>query len=166
MGNCFYHLSIAISDEAPARAVPARYLYIQKERYPGRGMEMSFIKKPFKKFIEGSKTAEADQYIDLGELTFEGEGALGVGAKSMVKVAEVYRYEDINELTPHVYNGNILIVDYNSIANDELALKRITNELKSVARDTGGDVAGIGKNLLIATPSGIKVDRTKIKGSY
>jgi SepF-like predicted cell division protein (DUF552 family) len=84
----------------------------------------------------------------------------------MVRVAEVYRYEDINQLTSHIYNGNILIVDYNSIANDELALKRITNELKSVARDTGGDVAGIGKGILIATPGGVKVDRHKLRGSY
>ena len=127
---------------------------------------MSFLKKPFKKFKEGGEI-ETDEYIDLSELEFEEESALlGVGAKSFVKVAEIYRYEDISNLTTHIYNGNILIVDYNSIANDELALKRVTNELKSVARDVGGDVAGIGKNLLIATPTGIKVDRTKIKGSY
>ncbi len=127
---------------------------------------MSFIKKPFKKFKEGA-VKETDQYIDLGDMTFEDvPTTLGTGVKSMVKVAEVYRYEDINELTAHIYNGNILIVDYNSIANDELALKRITNELKSVARDTGGDVAGIGKGILIATPGGVKVDRHKLRGSY
>ncbi|MFQ5909200.1 MAG: cell division protein SepF [Thermoplasmata archaeon] len=127
---------------------------------------MSFIKKPFKKFKEAA-VKETDQYIDLGDMTFEDiPTTLGTGVKGMVKVAEVYRYEDINQLTSHVYNGNILIVDYGSIANDELALKRITNELKSVARDTGGDVAGIGKNLLIATPGGIKVDRQKVRGSY
>lgn len=127
---------------------------------------MSFIKKPFKRFKEGA-TKEADQYIDLGDMTFEDvPSTLGSGVKSMVKVAEVYRYEDISELTSHVYNGNILVVDYNSIANDELALKRITNELKSVARDTGGDVAGIGKGFLVATPGGVKVDRHKLRGSY
>lgn len=127
---------------------------------------MSFIKKPFKKFKEGT-VRETDQYIDLGDMTFEDvPTTLGSGVKSMVRVAEVYRYEDINQLTSHVYNGNILIVDYNSIANDELALKRITNELKSVARDTGGDVAGIGKGILIATPGGVKVDRHKLRGSY
>ena len=83
-----------------------------------------------------------------------------------VKVAELYRYEDLSALTNLVYNGSILILDYNGISNDQLALKRVINELKSVARDTGGDVAGIAKNTLIVTPSGTKVDRKKIKGLY
>ncbi len=127
---------------------------------------MAFLKKPFRKFKEGG-AIEGDEYIDLGELNFEDEGALlGGAADSYVRVAEVYRYEDISDLTTHLYEGNILIVDYNSISNDQLALKRITNELKSVARDVGGDVAGIGRNMLMATPGGMKIDRNKIKGSY
>ncbi|MFQ6059779.1 MAG: cell division protein SepF [Thermoplasmata archaeon] len=125
------------------------------------------MKKPFKRFREGAKTSETEDYIDLGSITFEDESrVLGAGAKSFVRVAEIYRYEDISNLTNQVYEGNILIVDYDSLANDELAMKRITNELKSVAQDVGGDVAGIGKNLLMCTPGGIKIDRTKIKGTY
>ncbi len=127
---------------------------------------MAFIKKPFKRLAEGGSAAEADTYIDLGELTFDGEGgALGEPVEHLVKVAEVYRYEDISDLTTHVYNGNILVIDYTSLSSDELALKRITAELKSAVRDAGGDVAVIGKNLLMATPSGIKIDRAKIKGN-
>jgi len=124
---------------------------------------MAFIKKPFKKLKEGS--AESEGYIDLGELIFEDAGGpLGEPLKAMVKVAELYRYEDIADLTTHVYNGNILLIDYSAIASDDFALKRITAELKNAARDLGGDVAGVGKNLIIATPSGIKVDRNKIRG--
>ncbi|TLZ74661.1 MAG: DUF552 domain-containing protein, partial [Methanobacteriota archaeon] len=84
----------------------------------------------------------------------------------LVKVAEVYRYEDIADLTTHVYNGNILMIDYTSLASDDLALKRITAELKSAVRDCGGDVAVVGKNILMATPAGIKIDRAKIKGAF
>src|SRR5213594_5229995 len=75
-----------------------------------KGCGMAFIKKPFRRLSEG---AEADTYIDLGELNFEGEGgALGEPVEHLVKVAEVYRYEDIADLTTHVYNGNILLIDY------------------------------------------------------
>src|SRR2546422_8934771 len=124
---------------------------------------MAFIKKPFRRLSEG---AEADTYIDLAELSFDGEGgALGEPVEHLVKVAEVYRYEDIADLTTHVYNGNILMIDYTSLASDELALKRITAELKSAVRDCGGDVAVVGKNVLKATPAGIKLDRAKIKGA-
>ena len=128
---------------------------------------MAFIKKPLRRLAEGD--TEADTYIDLGELSFEGEGgggALGEPVDHLVKVAEVYRYEDVGDLTTHVYNGNILLIDYTSLSSDELALKRITAELKSAVRDCGGDVAVVGKNFLMATPAGIKIDRAKIKGAF
>lgn len=56
------------------------------------------------------------------------------------------------------------MVDYSSIANDDLTMRRIISELKSIARDVNGDVAGVGKNLLVVTPSGMKISRKKIKG--
>jgi filamentous hemagglutinin family protein len=58
------------------------------------------------------------------------------------------------------------LIDYSALSNDSLTLKRITNELKAVARDTNGDVAAIGKNIIVVTPNGIKVDRQKIKGGF
>ncbi|MCK5547683.1 MAG: cell division protein SepF [Thermoplasmata archaeon] len=116
--------------------------------------------------MDGGKSAEADHYIDLGEMVFEDELGAVTGAKSLIKVAEVLKYEDINGLTSHLYNGNILVIDYTAIGSDELALKRITADLKTVATDINGDVAAIGKNYIIATPQGVKIDRTKIKGPY
>jgi len=124
---------------------------------------MAFIKRPLKKLVEGGTAAESDAYIDLGELTFDEDQPLGVAAEHWVRVAEIYRYEDLGELTTHVYNGNMLLIDYTALSNDELALKRITADLKNAARDTGGDVAAIGKGWLLATPSGVKIDRNKIK---
>lgn len=126
---------------------------------------MAFIKKPLKKLVEGGTATESDAYIDLGELTFEEDQPLGVQAQHWVKVAEIYRYDDLGDLATHVYNGDMLLIDYTALANDELALKRITADLKNVARDTGGDVAAIGKNWLLATPTGVKIDRNKIRGS-
>jgi hypothetical protein len=123
------------------------------------------ILKPLKKLVEGGHVLEGD-YLDLGEMSFEDERALGNPAKATVKVAEIYRYEDLADLANHVYNGNILVLDYSSISGDELTLKRVTADLKSVAKDTNGDVAALGKNFLMATPNGIKIDRNKIKGGY
>lgn len=126
---------------------------------------MAFIKKPLKKLVEGGTAAESDAYIDLGELTFEEGQPLGTAAEHWVKVAEVYRYEDLADLATFVYNGDLLLLDYTALANDELALKRITADLKNVARDTGGDVAAVGKNWLLATPGGVRIDRNKIRGN-
>ncbi|MBE0517696.1 MAG: cell division protein SepF [Thermoplasmata archaeon] len=109
----------------------------------------------------------AEQYIDLTEMVFEDEGLMDSdGAKTLVKVGEMFRYEDLSSLTSQVYAGHIVIIDYTSIANDDLTMKRLTAELKNVSRDVGGDVAGVGKNLLMATPRGIKIDRNKIRGGF
>src|SRR3989304_2570719 len=127
---------------------------------------MAFIKKPFKRFAEGGSAAEADTYIDLGELSFDGEGgALGEPVEHLVKGAEIYRSQDVNDLATPLYNRNILLLDYASISSDELALKRITAELKSAVRDCGGDVAVVGKNLIMATPAGVKIDRATLQGA-
>jgi len=122
-------------------------------------------KKPFSR--DEGETKEASQYIDLGEMVFDDEiGGIGGGPTTMVKVAEIYRYEDVGSLTSLLYSGNILMIDYSAISNDQIALKKIIEDLKGVARDTGGDVAGIGGNMIMATPKGIKIDRNKIKGVY
>jgi len=72
----------------------------------------------------------------------------------------------LGDLTSYVYGGNILLLDFTPIAKDTLTLRRITNDLKAVSRDVGGDLAGISKNLIIITPEGVRIDRTKIKGPY
>ncbi len=83
-----------------------------------------------------------------------------------VAVGEIQRYEDIKEISNYVYGGNILILDFSPITDEEVILKRITNELKKMAKDIDGDIAGIGNNLMIISPSGVKVDRRKIRGKY
>lgn len=131
---------------------------------PTEGIGMGIL-KPLKKLVEGGHVQEGE-YLDLGEMTFEEDVALGNPAKCLVRVAEIYRYEDVADLATQVYNGNIMVLDYSALANDELSLKRITGDLKAQARDINGDVAALGKNLLMATPTGIKIDRNKIKGAF
>ncbi|OPY32648.1 MAG: hypothetical protein A4E32_01230 [Methanomassiliicoccales archaeon PtaU1.Bin124] len=124
---------------------------------------MPLLKKPLRKGKEDVTPVETDQYIDLGSMFFAEESAMG---GSMVKVCEIYRYEDVNNLTQPVYDGNVLLIDYSNMANDTAELKRVTNELKNVARDTNGDVAAIGNNLIVVTPNGMRIDRHKIKGGF
>lgn len=120
------------------------------------------IFKPLRKLMEHGPSAQGE-YVDLSEMPLEEEGQ---APQSMVKVAEVLKEEDLGFLNSLLYEGNVVIVDYSPIANDELALKRITGELKAVARDTGGDVAALGRNFLVATPSGVKVDRKKVRQAF
>lgn len=101
------------------------------------------------------------QHIDLTEWS-GGEGQ--VDADTAVRVAELNRYEDLRGFTSHVYEGDVLILDIGPIQDNDLILKRVTNDLKETAQDVGGDVAGIGKTLLMLTPRGVKVARKKLRG--
>ena len=124
----------------------------------------TILKKPFTR-RRSEAVVDADKYIDLGDLVFDDEAALD-GETTMVKVAEVFRYEDVSGLTNEVYDGNILIVDYSAMAGDQSGMRRLVEELQMVTRDSGGDVAGIGKNLLMVTPLGIRISRQKVKGGF
>ncbi|NLI74480.1 MAG: cell division protein SepF [Euryarchaeota archaeon] len=121
-------------------------------------------RKPFSKVRDDVPTIESDQFIDLGAMTFEGEASSG--GEGMIKIAEVYRYEDLANITPAIYDGAVMMIDYSHIANDNDALRRITSELKAVARDTNGDVAAIGGNYIVVAPSGVRIDRQKIRGGF
>jgi len=114
----------------------------------------------------GSDTLEEGSFVDLGTMQFEDEAGALAGARGTVRLAEILRFEDLHEITKLAYQGDIVLLDYTSIANDQIAVKRMSVDLKNVAKDTGGDVAGIAKNLLAITPAGIRIDRTKIRPSF
>ncbi len=78
-------------------------------------------------------------------------------------MAEIDSYEDIRELSNYVYEGNILILDFSPIMNDDLSMKRIITELKRLVEDVDGDLAGISKSLLLVTPKSIIIDRKKVR---
>ena len=121
--------------------------------------------KIFNKFLGDNKSGNVEGYVDL-EKYVESTGDQPATAKMHVRVGEIQRYEDLKEFTDYVYGGNVLILDFSPISDEEVILKRITNELKKMATDIGGDIAGIGNNLMIISPSGVKVDRRKIRGKY
>ncbi len=119
-----------------------------------------FFKKKTSKRLRGEHLG-SEEYIDLSDLA-ENKG-MEMEADTLIKVAEIHRYEDVRNVTNVAYEGHILIVDTDAIAGNKEALERVHSELKAVARDVGGDVAGVGQNMIAVTPAGIGVDRKKIR---
>lgn len=113
----------------------------------------------------GSDTLEEGSFLDLGHMEFDDDAALA-GARNAVRIAEILRFEDLTKVSQLAYQGDIVVLDYTSIANDAVSVKRMSLDLKNVAKDIGGDVAGIAKNLLCLTPAGIRIDREKLRPSF
>ena len=101
------------------------------------------------------KTDLSEGYVDLEKYVETKKGETP-SAKMHVRVGEIQRYEDLKQFTDYVYGGNVLILDFSPISDEEVILKRITNELKKMTGDIGGDIAGIGNNLMIISPTGVK----------
>lgn len=113
----------------------------------------------------GTETLEEGSFLDLGSMQFDDEAEGLAGSKSTIRMAEILRFEDLHQISKLAYQGEIVILDYTSISNDQTAIRRMSIDLKNIAKDTGGDVAGIAKNLLALTPAGIRIDRQKIRPS-
>ncbi len=125
---------------------------------------MGLVNKLFGEKKTYGVSSEKD-YIDLEEYV-ENENLPDSQAKMYIRVGEIQRYEDLKTMTDYVCGGNILILDFSPLADEEVILKRITSEIKKIVNDINGDVAGIGNNLMIITPSNVKIDRRKLRGKY
>ena len=121
---------------------------------------MGFVNK----FFGEKKSGDVSGYIDL-EKYVEKTGAR-IPAKMHVRVGEIQRYEDLKNFTDYVYGGNVLLLDFSPIAEEEVILKRVTNDLKKMVDEVNGDIAGIGNNLMIVSPSDVKIDRRKLRGTF
>ena len=116
------------------------------------------------KIFGDKKSGDVEGYVDLEKYVESSGGA--ETANMYVRVGEITRYEDLKEFADYVYGGNVLILDFSPIAEEEVILKRITSDLKKLVKEINGDIAGIGNNLMIVSPSNVKVERRKLRGKF
>lgn len=106
------------------------------------------------------KSAQTD-WIDLSDYAAN-EKVGDAGANTWVRFAEIRQLDDLKKFNALVYDGSILVLDFRPVQGDEVTLRRLTNELRKLAQDTGGDLAGLGDHHIMVTPAGVKFDRNKI----
>ena len=108
----------------------------------------------------GKSKAQDYSEVDLGQFE-EGSGS----PEMILRVAELGRVEVLPEIKQEIYAGNIVLVDIAGLKRDKAALDRAIGELKKAVEDVSGDIAGIGDDLIVLVPNGIKIDREKVVGS-
>lgn len=121
--------------------------------------------KLFDKILGGNvkSTTSAEDYTEIDLSKYE-EVLEEEPAETYVKIAEVSNLNQLSSLKQEIYNGNILMIDISNIRGDDLMRDRVLKELKDVIVDVHGDIAGFKGNTVIVTPTGIKIDRSKITG--
>ena len=121
------------------------------------------LKSLFSSKATAKPRTDGKDYIDLEEAT-QGMEFFDGTSSMMVRVAEIQKYEDLREYANYVYQGNLLLLDFSPIAQDEIVLRRVTGDLKKLVTDINGDIAGLGKTMLIIAPTGVRIDRHKARG--
>ena len=110
-----------------------------------------------------SKSTSVDEYVELDLSQYE-EVVEEEPAETYIRVAELSNLDGIPDLRKEIYDGNIVIVDISLIKRDQMILERALRDLRDVVGDVNGDIAGLGEDMVITTPTGIKIDRTRIGG--
>lgn len=100
------------------------------------------------------------KFIDLNDFRFQEDSE---EIRSVVRVAEVRKLEDVRKIGQYIYEGDIMVIDCSPVSSEDYIMRRITEEVKRLVKDMNGDVAGISKNFLLVTPSGIAIDRNRIR---
>ncbi|AFV24917.1 MAG: cell division protein SepF [Methanolobus sp.] len=108
-------------------------------------------------------TTVEDEYTEL-DLTKYEEVLDEEPAETYVRVAELTNLNELTALKKEIYSGNIVMIDISNIKADKLMLDRALKDLKDVVIDVHGDIAGIKDDQVLVTPTGIKIDRSKILG--
>ena len=121
----------------------------------------NFMDKLFGSSNRSASSTEEYTELDLGkyEEVWDDEPA-----ETYVRVAELNNLNDLPGLKKEIYDGNILMIDISNIKADKLMLDRALKDLKDVVIDVHGDIAGLKEDQVLVTPTGVKIDRSKIFG--
>lgn len=114
---------------------------------------MGFMEK-----ILGGDHRSVEDYIELDV----GDLAPAQEARIQVYVAEIHDQEDVIAIKDAVYDGDLVIADITRLRTGDSTIERVTDELRQVAREIGGDIVQKGDDQLIVTPTGVAISREKL----
>ncbi len=116
-------------------------------------------------FGDGKRsTSVVNEYTELDLSKYE-EVMDDEPAETYIRAAELTNLNELPGLKKEIYDGNILMIDISNIKADKLLLDRALKDLKDVVADVRGDIAGIKDDQVLVTPTGIRIDRSKIIGA-
>lgn len=101
----------------------------------------------------------ARDYVELDLDNFDTEVPdSGTG----VHVARLDSKQDVIVIKDAIYDGDIVIADITRHSTNDRTMEHITDELKQVANEVGGDIVQKDDDQLIITPSGMRISREKL----
>jgi len=107
----------------------------------------------------GGGSASAEDYVELDVDDFDTEAS---AAQVQIRFAEISDKNDVIDIKDAVYDGDIVVADIIRHTTSDRTMEHITDELKQVASEVGGDIVQKEDDQLIVTPGGVAISRSKI----
>jgi hypothetical protein len=107
----------------------------------------------------GGSQGRTDDYVELDVEDFD---AAAVEADTTVHIATIGDKNDVIPIKDAVYDGSIVIADITRHTTTDRTMEHISDELKQVAREVGGDIVQKDDDQIIITPGGVKISRKKL----
>jgi len=83
-------------------------------------------------------------------------------SKIYLKAMPLRKLSDLSTIKSQVRAGNILVVKVSPLANRSIAaIKKAVNELCKFVKTVDGDIARLGEERIVITPSGVQIWREK-----
>ncbi|MFQ5762945.1 MAG: cell division protein SepF [Candidatus Bathyarchaeia archaeon] len=83
-------------------------------------------------------------------------------AGTYVKAISLSDYSDVNSIKEELQSGNVLIVKITPLATKSIEdVKNAIDELKAYVETVGGDIARLGEERIVITPSAIRIWRKR-----
>jgi SepF-like predicted cell division protein (DUF552 family) len=101
----------------------------------------------------------ADDYLELDINDFD---AAPSDAGTKIHIATIGDKQDVIAIKDAVYDGDLVIADITRHTTSDRTMEHISDELKQVAKEVGGDIVQKDDDQLIITPSGVKISRQKL----
>ncbi|QSG06567.1 putative cell division protein [Halapricum desulfuricans] len=108
---------------------------------------------------ETGSSRQTGDYVELSAEDFETDAA---EADTTVRIARISDQQDVIDIKDAVYDGDIVIADITRHTTQDQTMEHITDELKQVAGEVGGDIVQKDDDQLIITPSGVAISRERL----
>ena len=110
----------------------------------------------------GGNSHSAGDYVELDASEFETGAA---EAEMEIRFASISEQTDVIDIKDAVYDGDIVVADITRHSTTDRTMEHISDELRQVAEEVGGDIVQKDDDQILITPGGVAISRSKM-GSH
>jgi SepF-like predicted cell division protein (DUF552 family) len=108
---------------------------------------------------ESGSSRNTEDYVELDANEFE---MTGTELERQVRIARISDKQDVIEIKDAVYDGDVVVADITRHSTQDRTMEHISDELKQVANEVGGDIVQKDDDQLIITPAGVGIARERL----